>query len=467
MNKLPYIAFLTVFFIPFLTRRLGVLPGPAILLTELVAGAILVMAFIYCAYHKSLSVSPKYLILFGVVCLHLVAGAIANSMDPAAVFAGIRSYLRYVPFFLLPLVYAFSDKEVMGQLKFLTVLLLLQFPLMFIQFFVLGWGADWTAGTLVIGSSASVILVASVAVLAALYFREIISVKTFILLGLLFFIPTTLNESKGTLVLLLFGLLTIMLLGNLKRQQIIIATTSLTLMLGSFVAVYNVYFGSVAGKKDLSSFVTGPDKGIIFYLFSGDSTEITPETYLEVPDSVVGALPSRETERYRSRRLDAIILAVRVLSTDPTKLMLGLGIGNASESVSTKFAGQYSFLSEEGVIYAAISSLLWEVGVLGLILYLMFFYFIFSDSRYLSKHSQTRSLPGSFALGWTGVTVMIIVSLPYKNIFLYEPICVLFWYFSGYVVAYTHALKSANNCSHTGVMPIAPRAASLGNSNQK
>lgn len=432
MNKLPYITFLTVFFIPFLTRGLGILPGPAILLFELVAGAMMAMAFIYCAYHKSLSISPKYLILFIAICLHFVAGAIANSMDPAVFFAGIRSYLRYVPFFLLPLVYAFTDKEMIGQLRFLTALLLLQFPLMAIQFFILGWHPDLVAGTLVIGSTASVILVSAVTVLAAFYFREIISGKAFIILGLFFFIPTTLNESKGTLALLVVGFLAIMLLGNLKRRYIIVATTSLALMFGLFVANYTVFFGSLASDKNL-------------YLYSGDSVEITPETYLEAPNSIAGALPSRETESYKSRRLDAIILPFRVLANDPPRLMLGLGIGNASGSASRLLAGQYRFLAEEGVVYASISSLIWEVGVLGLALYLVFFYFIYRDSRYLSKHPQQHSFAGALALGWTGVTIIIFISLPYKNIFNYESLCALYWYFSGYVASRAYALKRSSS----------------------
>jgi hypothetical protein len=229
----------------------------------------------------------------------------------------------------------------------------------------------------------------------------------------------------------------------------------------SFVTVYSIYFGSRAGGKDLTSFVTEPDKGIIFYLYSGDSAEITPETYLEAPDSVVGALPSRETERYRSRRLDAVILPFKVLANDPTKLMLGLGIGNASGSVSRIFAGQYAFLAEENVIYASISSLVWEVGVLGLILYLVFFYFIYRDSHYLSKYSQQHSLVGALALGWIGVTVIIFITLPYKDIFKYESLCALYWYFSGYVASKAYALKRST-APHTrakdpSAIPYTPR----------
>jgi len=443
MNKLLYIAYLIIFLVPFSSRGLGILPRSAVLVFELMSGIIFLAAIVYGAYRKSFSVPPKYLFLFVVVCLHFLAGAIANSMDPAAVFAGIRSYMKYTPFFLLPLAYSFSDKEMAGQFKFLLAVALLQLPLVIIEFFGLHWEQDIVGGLFGIGSFMSIFMVGTISVLIAFYFRERINVKTFLIMAFLIFIPTTLNESKGTTVLLVVSLLTIMLGTKLKRSQIVMATSTLAIMLSAFVVIYNTYFHSVAGTEDLTSFITtDPSKGIIFYLYSGDSMKVNPDAVLEPQSSIPGALPEFTPEEFHSRRIDAIILPLRVMSSDPTKLVLGLGIGNASEQMSSKFfSGKYSFLQQFDVLGNALSRFLWEIGILGVFLYLLFFFFIYKDARSLA---QSDGLPGIFALGWSGVVVIVIVSLPYKNIFISETLSALFWYFSGYVVAKSYELKMRN-----------------------
>lgn len=445
MNKLLYIALLIAFFVPFFAGSrggLGILPGPSVLLFELVSGIIFLAALIYCAYHKSLSVSPKYLILFMFVCLHFVVGAIANSIDPAVAFAGIRSYLKYMPLFLLPLVYPFSDKEMTGQFKFLIVLSLLQLPLVAHQFFILDY-KDLVGGTFGIGSFMSIYMVCTILILTAFYFRERISIKTFLILAFLLFIPTTLNESKGTFVLLVVGFLSITLGANLKRSQLIMATSTLVIMLMSFVVVYNMYFDAVGGAEGLTSFVTtDSEKGITRYLYSGESTEIDPDTVLEDRSSIPGALPSFAADEFKTRRIDEIVLPLRALSNDPTRLLLGVGIGNASKSKKNLFAGQYSFLEQHQIFGHALSRFLWETGILGTFLYLICFGFFYWDARHLAR---TAGLSGALALGWAGVVMVVIVSLLYKNIFVSDALGALFWYFSGYIAAKSYALKMTSS----------------------
>jgi amino acid transporter len=95
------------------------------------------------------------------------------------------------------------------------------------------------------------------------------------------------------------------------------------------------------------------------------------------------------------------------------------------------FAGQYSFIGSDAA-GSALSYLLWEIGILGVFLYLVFFYFIYRDARLLTK---TNSFVGALALGWTGIVAIFILTLPFKNIFYFESICTLFWYLSGYIAA--------------------------------
>lgn len=441
MNKLSYIIFLTIFFLPFLTRSLNILPGPAVLIFELISGFSFLAAMIYASYYKVIFITPKYLILFLAVCLHFLVGVVINSVDPYVIISGIRNYLKYTPLFLLPLVYAYSDKEISGQLKFLVVLCLLQFPLVVIQFFILGWHPDIVAGTLGIGSIMSMIMVCAIAILTAFYLRGRISAQVFLVLGLLLFIPTTLNESKGTIIMLALGLIVIMLGARVKKSRILVMAGAATIMISSFIVIYNVMFAEDYAPKGggfAANITMDPNKGFIFYLWSGDSIEIDPVTALEAPSAIIGALPSLDPEQARIRRVDAIVLPVRILSEDPIKLLVGLGIGNASDSRIGPFAGQYSFLAGLNNSMPALPVLLWEIGVCGVLLYLIFFYFIFSDARQMAR---TDSISGVLALGWTGVVVILILSLPYKNFLLFEASSALFWYLSGYIAAQRYRLS--------------------------
>lgn len=62
--------------------------------------------------------------------LVLITMAVAtNRVQSGAVFAGLRTYYRYVPAFLLPIVYRSSDQQIRGQLTFIPSLTLLQLPM--------------------------------------------------------------------------------------------------------------------------------------------------------------------------------------------------------------------------------------------------------------------------------------------------------------------------------------------------
>lgn len=448
MSKIPYVVILIVFFIPFLARGLSLLPGASVLLFEAISGLTLLVSLVYCAYHKSLFLSLKYLFLFLLLCLLFVAGAVVNAVDPAVVFSGIRSYVKYVPLFVLPLVYPFVERQINGQLKFLIALGLLQLPLVIIEFGVLHWGQDIIGGTFGIGSFMSIFMASAITILAAFYFRGRISGRMFFVLSASFFIPTTLNESKGTLLLLLAGLLSIMMGANLKRAQLIVASVALIVMSSCFVLFYDMLFNSVQGTGGYISFFStdDPNKGIIKYLFKGDSIKVDPDTVLEAPSTLPGALPSFDAQEFGARRIDSMILPLRALAHDPVKLLLGVGIGNASVSKGRSFSGQYSFLEEYQIFGNALSRFLWEIGVLGVFLYLLFFGFIYRDARYLM---QNKGLPGALAHGWSGVTVIVILSLLYKNIFVSETLSALFWYFSGYIAAKSYSLRMESQSYQT------------------
>jgi hypothetical protein len=151
-----------------------------------------------------------------VVCI--VCGIIVNSVEPAPIFAGIRYYLRAIPMFFLPAVFLFKERQVRDQLFVLLGIAVVQLPLAIHQRLAtraMGeYTGDWTSGTLLISSIMSTYLICCACVLAAFYLRKRLTISAFLLLTLLMLAPTTLNETKGTMILFPVGLTVVFLVGS-------------------------------------------------------------------------------------------------------------------------------------------------------------------------------------------------------------------------------------------------------------
>src|SRR6185295_14013915 len=74
-------------------------------------------------------VEPRYLALFVLLILHLIAGMVVNDEPAGVVISGIRIYLKFMPFFVLPLLIPQTEKALKWQLLVLAGICLLQFPL--------------------------------------------------------------------------------------------------------------------------------------------------------------------------------------------------------------------------------------------------------------------------------------------------------------------------------------------------
>jgi hypothetical protein len=307
-------------------------------------------------------------------------------VQPGAVFAGLRVYFKYLPFFLLPAVYEFSDDEIKKQLKLVLGLALLQFPLVLYQRFIKYAGVstgDYVTGTLNISSILSIFLISTISVVYSFYLKELISKKTLFALLLLLFIPTTLNETKGSFFLLPFAFL-------LPK----------------------------AGSSENTFMDLFTEGRIISYLYKGIDIDYT-QGERSVEDEV--------------GRVDSYVLAINKLSDDYTKLFMGLGIGNVGPSFYRPFTGEYSTrYARYGPNITTVAYLLWEIGIIGLLLVLVTCYLFFKDAQYLSRENN---VVGAIALGWTGVVAISVLSMGYKSLLPFNVIGYLFFYFSGYIVS--------------------------------
>lgn len=417
MNGIVYLLFVSVFLLDYLAQFAGG-AGRLLRWSPEFCSIFATLAVVFrVTQTKELLVHPKYLVLFAVFLLLAMAGVVLNSVQPGAVVAGLRTFFKYFPFFVLPAVFLVSERTLSTQLKFLLALSLIQLPVSTYQRFVQFKGfasGDPISGTLNISSIMSSYLVCVVAVLFAFYLNRRISLLKFLAIMALLLFPTTLNETKGTFVLLPFAILIPALYYSIRQGRLsamIPVAGFVALLLIGFIVLYNAQLGGTGSTRDLS---------LTEYLLS----ERYKHTMLK------GAEGTQFETAQDVGRLDSILLAYQNLSEDATKLLLGLGIGNVSESFSEVLAGNAEQYAHLGPTTTGASYLLWETGIIGLLAVIAGYLFVFNDARHLSR---ADGLPGILALGWTAVTAIYMISLLYKNFWSHNVMGYVFWYFSGYI----------------------------------
>ena len=399
----------------------GWMPKPAIYLQEI--SALIAASYVVIAGGRTrfAYVRPAYWFAFGIVAIVIAFGAIANQLAPGPLFAGLRTFLRPMPLFLLPAVFEFSERNVRAQLLLLLGICLLQFPVSLYQHvttitatYISG---DRTIGT--IGNSAflSIFLICAMCVLAGFYIRKRMSLKLFALFFVIMLIPTTINETKGTLFLLPFGVLTTFIVGSPRGARFRNGALSILLLAGAgfiFVTIYDSYMTKRYGY------------GIVeFFMMPGRL-----EGYLD-KNRDVGTI--REVGR-----VDGIRGSLAYIAQDPAQLAFGLGVGSVSDSsLGPQYQGHYFGLLK-AFASTTVSLLLLEIGVLGLLGVLYIYWLIFRDSQLVAGD---ESWVGSLAVGWTGVMATMGLALVYKQVIESGPLSFLFWYFSGSVAAYRMRLS--------------------------
>ena len=95
-----------------------------------------------------------------------------------------------------------------------------------------------------------------------------------------------------------------------------------------------------------------------------------------------------------------------------------------------------------------------EIGVLGLALVLLLYWMIVRDAVAVAAHDRT--IIGALALGWVGVTSVIVMATFYKNIHAFESLSYIFWYFSGVIAATRTRLELSVAEEHSRLILSAP-----------
>ena len=385
------------------------------LMPELMAGLLLVLVLFELTKRRQILIAPKYWIIFVVFVLHMLIGAILNSMSGAAMVSGIRIYFKYLPLFILPAVIQLSEKDIINIFKLILFFAFIQIPVTIYQrifIFPSSPTGDVIRGTAQVGAIMSIFLICTITMGLAFALRKRLKKTHFIIITLLLFFPTTINETKGTIIIIPFAIAAVAFFSSkgIERYKYLLVTLGASaVLLIMFTVGYNIMFPNKL------------DGGLVAFFTEGEAYKNVYKDKDVADVKTVG-------------RIDSIILAYKGLRPDITKLAIGLGIGNLSNlGISDDLGGEYRDIYEEfGANVTTISYLLWEVGVIGVTLFLILLFMIFSDAR---KLRYENDLSGVVALGWLGVLLALFISLIYKNLLFHSVIGYLFMFVSGLIAS--------------------------------
>lgn len=453
MNRLIYVLFLSVFFFDFFYSKLGLIPRPLTWLPDFLALVITLMILFRFAVVKYYDLEAKYVYLILMYMVIVVCGIIYNNVSPFKAFVGIRFHMKHLPFFLLPAFYRFTEDDFKKQLLFIVPLLLLQTPVAIFQklytYFSLKMSTgDAVQGTLTSADTIAVVVLCGIAVLFSFYLKRQISLRMFLVMSICLFIPTTICESKATvfylpIVLIVPSFLCEDYMKGKRKRNLFVASIVWLMGMAIFIPMYKVIVSPLSKGQNNLSDVASPGY-LTGYMFTGISekrflriTALALKSH--VKDYVIGS---------NVRRVDQVVLAYDHLSNQSTmNLLTGEGIGmtiqsyldSASKDAKPKLKDLLPRTAD-----ITFSILLWEVGLCGLIVYVIFLFVLFKDSRLVS---ESKDLFGVFSLGWCSTILVIFMTMGYFNMERYNSINILFWYFSGIVAARATRLRRLNEVS--------------------
>ena len=320
-------------------------------------------------------VPVKYWLVFGLMAIWIVCGVLANAVGTGPIVAGARTYLRALPFFLLPAVFNFQDVQIRQQVKLILALSLMQVPLAIAQRYIIlsagGYTGDPVFGTLMLSSNLSIYLICVVCVLVGMFIRGRISKPIFIMLFLVLLVPTMINETKATLLLMPLGVLAAFVIGSPPRKRLGVVVVSISLIV-SFIAIFIPVYDA------MNVYAQIPSANRLLY---------TEEGRLE-------GLLNKDVELGTTEhpgRFDAVIVPLRYVLRDPVHVVFGLGIGNVSESaLGEQFTGEY-FQKFVMFTYTSTATFLLELGVGGAALIFLVYWLIFRDALAVARIDNRRS----------------------------------------------------------------------------
>lgn len=261
-------------------------------------------------------------------------------------------------------------------------------------------------------------MVSGVAVLTVLYVKRRLSLPVLLIATAFLLLPTTLNETKATVVMLPIAMLVPLFcirkserpFRRLLPLATVFAATGIV-----FVSVYNTLLQEYRDPEgSIQEFWL--EGGLYDYVYKG---------------SVEGD--------HRVGRLDSLQLAVRGISESPLRAAFGLGIGNVSPAQLPGFGGDYAhYYDAYKIAFTQLSMLLWNLGFMGPVLFGFFFMAVFRDALLLARSEGDNAYLGQV---WAPVTLIAAMCFLYKPILTMNEIAFPFMFYAGVVARRAWSLR--------------------------
>jgi hypothetical protein len=413
----------------FLAQTLN-LPPLLHFIPEMMSLVLIAYAFIAGTRDRFRMIAPKYWLLFGALAIVMLCGIINGRTGSGPIITGMRFYFRALPIFFVAAIVPMDDSQLKTQLKWVLALALLQLPVAGYQRWVIyslgRYSGDDVRGTLLDSGILSMFLISVVLVLVGMLLKRRIGKLWFTILFFLLLLPTTINETKVTVIFLPLGLLVSLVLGAEPGKRLRYAGLTLVALIGFgsiFVPVYDMLEEHNHYKVKLLDFFTN-EQQLDNYLRTNGRNRGTG----------IGGTKL-------SGRGDSITVPLVYLSRDPVNLAFGFGMGNASPSnLGKNFEGAYYRLFRS-VLGTSFSFFVLELGLIGFALICMLYWMMFSDCIVVARYG--KGLVSAFAAGWMGVIAIFFLALIYNVFYQFPATAYLFWYYSGLICARRTAMSAA------------------------
>jgi hypothetical protein len=404
----------------------GMLPGPLKFLPEMLSLPTVLLVFVGGTWQRFRGVNGKYWLVFLALALVILCGIIANGVAPGPIVSGLRFYLRAIPFFFLPAIAPVRDWQMRHYLKLCFAVALLQVPLAIVQRNGIMSSGHYTNADVVYGSMMqsgilSLFLICVLCLLGAGVLRGMVSWIKFAIAFVILMIPMSINETKVTVIALPIGLLSTFILGAPRGRRLrMTALTVAVLVVGAsiFIPVFNYY----QAKSDIPYKITD---------------------FFENKDELAGYMNNEAGvgSAKEPGRIDSLTVPLDYLSHDPIKLLLGVGIGNASRSnINQSFVGAYFDILGRYGLQSSAALFLIEIGVIGVVLILLMHVMIFRDTLRVARHDS--DVTGALALGFVSATIVLALGFFYGVIHVSPPLAYLYWLFAGVIATRAQHLRS-------------------------
>lgn len=412
---------LSVFLMTYLIGQ-GLLPRGTKWIVEVILLLLAAKVLFISSYDKRRLIFPLGWLFIGVLSFLIVTSLIINKVNFITVLLGFRLHFKYVVLFYLLINLDFKIDFYKKTLIILFLIAIFQIPLTIIQH--LTWNPSNTIGTM--GKSLAFMDIAGgtfgggdTTGIMALFLGGVIycligyqlyhrfNLKlSFVLL--LLFIPIFLSQSIASFVLIPIGLI-LMLSKEIKSNLFKVFSFGILTILITVIIMF------LSGRYFDYATIRNFDIEKIF--------EIQAKTDFYGRPTGTG-------------KLAALVYTSKLIGERFDTTIFGLGLGSTSKSYFTSFEGELAteFSARKGGygMKPQIARILTEMGIFGLIFYLIFFVYIYNLNSKLYNITNDRFWK-SISLGFRGIIFLFAMAFFYRPVLDAEATAFSFWLMSAAV----------------------------------